>query len=216
MRKLLIVPYFLLPTLWFGTPLAAAPGPKEAPVAGPGGGDPTAGYHKTWEARLPVTGEAIFSPTLRWHSADTYRVQVTGVVDTRRLGAKYDAEFKSISAREFRVRHDHLRFGAPSWVGIYAHHEDHRYVYRMDPKASERPALVRLSLEGIAYDFRISPARLKRESSSTLRVSLWEKGPAPRARGPIRWDFAGLFAGLALVVSLIVWGVRRKRSRPAD
>lgn len=221
MRKLLAVVYFLLPTLWLVTGVTAAPGARSASSSGakgadPGGADPTAGYHKIWEARLPITGEQISSPSLRWRSADTYRVQVTGVLDTGTLGAKYDAELRSISAREFRVRHDHLRFGSPSWVSVYAHHQDHRYVYRLCPKAAKRPGRLCLSLEGIPYQFRVSPARLKRESSSTLRVSLWKKGPAPQARGAIRWDFAGLFAGLALVAALIVWWVRRKRPRPAD
>ena len=216
MRKLTKVPYFLLMTVWITTPLSAAPGTKSAPRAGVRQTDPTAGYHKVWESRLPVAGETISSPKMQWQTADTYRVQVIGVLDTRKLGAKYDAEFSAISAREFRVRHDFLRFGSPSWVTVYAHHQDHRYVYRQDPEAAKRPRQLRVSLEGIARKFRISPARLKRESSSTMVVSLWKKGPAPKGRGLFRWDFVALFAGLVLVVGLVVWWLRRRSARATD
>jgi len=214
-RKLSKVPYFLVMTVWMVTPLAVVAGAKSAPKVGVGKTHPLVGYHQVWEARLPVGGKVISSPILRWGTADTYRVQVTGVLDTQRLGAKYDAAFSAISAQEFRVRHDHLRFKSPSWVAVYAHHRDHRYVYGLDPQAARRPERLRLSLEGIAFKFRISPARLERESSSTLRVSIWKKGAAPNPGGPVRWDFAAFFAGLALVIWLIVWWVRRRRARMA-
>jgi len=212
MRKLLTMLYFLVPTLWISTGVTAAPGVGGASSSGGHGADSMAGYHKIWEGRLPVTGKSISSPALRWKSAETYRVQVTGVLDTRKLGAKYDAQFRSISAREFRVRHEHLRFGSSSWVGMYAHHREHRYVYRLDPQATKRPANLRLSLDGIPYQFRISPSRLQRESTSTLRVSLWKKGAASHSRRGFRWDFAGLGAGLALVLALIVWWRRRRKA----
>ena len=178
--------------------------------------NPTAGYHQVWESRLPLSEEVISSPKMHWRSADTYRVQVVGVLDTRRLGAKYNAQFSAISAREFRVRHDFLRFGSPDWLTVYGHRRSHRYVYRLDPKATKRPDRLRVSLEGIANKFRISPARLKRESSSTLVVSLWKKGPAPKPPGPFRWVFVALFAGLALVVGWIVWWRRRRNARAPD
>ncbi len=220
MRKLLSTLYFLVPALWIGSSVAASPGGgAAAPVgggAGGGGAEPMEGYHKIWEARLPITGESVSSPTLRWQSDQTYRVQVTGILDTRKLGAKYDAQFKSISAREFRVPHDHLRFSTPFWVSVYAHHQKHRYVYRLDPQGKKRPTLVRLSLDGIPYQFRISPARLKRESSSTLRVSLWKKGSTPRTKAPVRWQLAGLLAGLVFLAALIVWWARRRRANRAD
>lgn len=201
MTKLVTALCFLLPSLVF---------------AAPGKGVPTAGYHKIWEASLPCTGERITGPDLHWVGPDTYRVQVTGVLDTRKLGAKYDAELRSISAKEFRVKHDHLRFASPSWVGLYGHHEDHRYVYGLKPRVKKRPEQLILSLEGIAIYYRISPSRLKRESKSTLRVSLWKKGDTPRGGSPVRWDFAALFAGLGLLGWLLYWVTQRRSSRRAD
>ncbi len=184
---------------------------REAALASPEAGAPTAGYRKVWEARLPCDGRQAVSPPLGWEGPDTYRVEVTGLLDTGTLGAKYDAELRSISARELRVRHSHLRFASPGWMSIYANHPGHRYVYGLDAQASRRPERLRVSFEGIAYQFRISPQRLRRESTNTLRVSLWRKGAEPPRESSIRWDFAAFFAGLALLGALLTWAVRRRR-----
>jgi hypothetical protein len=221
-----------LPTLFSAAVLlalsgaAAAGAPTDDPKRAPAGGnelsvrggqrDPTAGYHKVWEARLPVDGPEVASPKLGWADADTYRLEITGVLDTGKLGARYDAQLRSISAKEFRKRHDHLRFGSQAWLPLYGNHREHRYVYRLDPSAGARPARARLSLEGIAHGYRISPARLRRESTSTLRVSLWKKGPAPVRWPRWLWGIVGLAVCLALGGAIWVVWARRKRARRAD
>jgi hypothetical protein len=221
------LPTLLLVAVLFAFSGAAAVGaptgaPKRAPAGGNKGNDggsqrdPTAGFHKVWEARLPITGREVASPKLDWADADTYRLEITGVLDTGKLGARYDARLRSISAKEFRKRHDHLRFGSQAWLLLYGNHHEHRYVYRLDPSAGERPGRARLSLEGIPYRYRISPARLRRESTSTLRVSLWKKGPAPARMQAWLWGVVGLAVCVALGGAIWVVRARRKRARRAD
>ncbi len=212
---------FLLFVLLLSPSVAAAPALARSAGMTPARGAkpavrvkrPLAGYHKIWEADLPCNETVISSGELRWEAADTYRVLVTGVLDTRKLGAKYDAEFRAISEREFRVRHDHLRFGSPAWISLYSFHGAHRYVYRLDSKARKRPSRLRLSLEGIAHRYRISPARLQQDSRSTIRVSLWKKGGAAPNDRSVRWDILLIIAVLGVAGSAVVWWVYGRRGR---
>ncbi|MFH2008395.1 MAG: hypothetical protein ABI333_17550 [bacterium] len=178
--------------------------------------DGVAGYHKVWEARIPVTGEAVASPALSWSGLHTYRVLVAGVLDLGQKYGRYDAEFRALWRGAFRHRHPHLRFEQGEWVKVYFHRPRHRYVYGLKPGASSRPVRVGVRYDGLPHRLRISPKQLRLIAQGKLVVSVWRKGPAPVKGRSGPWPVRLVVVGTALALLLGVFWVFRRRRKGTD
>jgi hypothetical protein len=174
-------------------------------------GDPLKNYHKVWEAKLPISGDEVASPPMARGGSSTYRVLVSGAVDTGGLGVVLDGQHNTDQSRQFRLKHDHLKLDPPALSPVYRNRVTHRYVYEFAEEFSPSGKRVTARFEGLAYRFRVSQARLARESKSTLKVSLWKRGPAPGRRGA--WVLYGLGLALILVVAILIFRVIRSRRK---
>lgn len=183
-------------------------------IAKPGDGassDPLENYHKVWEAKLPISGEAVSSPAMGRGGSGTYRVLVSGTVDTGGLGVVLDGLHNADQSRQFRLKHNHLQFEPSTLSPLYRNRVKHRYIYGFAEKFNPAGNRVTARFEGLARRFRVSPARLSKESKSTLKVSLWKRGPAPGPGRALYWVLGGLGLVLLSVVAILIFRSIRSR-----
>jgi hypothetical protein len=212
-RRLHSVPFVVLLGL-----LAAAPAPAPAPAPG-APADPLAGYHRTWEQRLPLTGEAVRTPPFGAGPRDRWKVVFRGVLDTGKIGVQLDARFTATQGGEFRLPHAHVRL-APEVLALeHSHRGDHRYVYGLGA-ALARDVRLTVRLAGLTERLQFGAARLPEVAQGGIWISLWRRGPPPgpspgRAFPLALWGAAGALA-LVLLAGLGALAWRRRRRRPAD
>jgi hypothetical protein len=173
------------------------------------------GHHLRWRKKLPIDGEEIQTPPLEG-SPQSYKLLISGYVDTGRYGEKVDAEHRTGQAQQFRFKHDHLRFtieGEPVRLKtLYRDRVHHQYVYGLSAGQGMRGNKISIRFKGLAYRFRISPAKLSEVSRNRLFVSMWRRG-SPAVSG---WVMG--FGILAVVLALggIGYFIHRRRRKKTD